>query len=381
VTICSATPRILAAAILAAALGAATVPAADAWLTARPGYAWEFPRDHYAHRDYRSEWWYLTGRLHCAGDPSRSYGYQFTIFRVGVLTARPAFTSAWTTTGVLMGHAAITDIRSGTHRFTETLYRETPMLAGFGAEPDPVIAWTRAPPGTDGVWTLEHNGEAFDLSMEDATAGMSLDLTTRPLKPLVLQGPGGYSRKGAGAGEASLYYSFTRLETRGRLSLDGSACEVTGVSWMDKEFGTSQLSSRQVGWDWFSVRLDDGRDLMLYTLRRSDGAIDARSATLVAPDGTARFLDPAGWSVEATARWASPETGAVYPSGWRVSIAAEGIALDLTPLVADQENRSMLPAGIVYWEGAVSVKDASGRDVGEGYVELTGYGKGSRPPI
>ncbi len=378
----SSPARLLAAVMMAALLlpvGGAT--ARGIWLEARPGYDWSFPRDHYTHRGYRNEWWYFTGRLACTGEPERTYGYQFTIFRIGVLTDRPELDSAWATAGLLMGHAAITDLPGGTHRFSETLYREMPMLAGFGTEPDPVIAWTRPPPGTGGEWTLKWNGRAFDFTMNDAARAMSFALTTRPLKPLVFEGPGGYSRKGGSEAGASLYYSFTRLATEGRLSLDGRTCDVNGVSWMDKEFGTSQLAGDQVGWDWFSVRLSDGRDLMLYALRRPDGTVDARSATLVAADGAVSWLADAEWSVEPTGRWTSGTTGAVYPAGWRVSIPSAGIDLVLAPLVADQENRSSLVRGVVYWEGAVSAKSPSGREIGEGYVELTGYGEGSRPPV
>lgn len=374
--------RLAAALALAATLGAGGGVAGDGgWLKARPGYDWSFPTDHYAHRSYRNEWWYFTGRLACAEEPDRAYGYQFTLFRIGLLPRRPSFDSGWTTAGLVMGHAAITDLKAGTHRFSETLYREIPMLAGLGDPSGPMIAWTRAPPGTDEDWTLRWNGRAFDLTMTDDARDLSFALRTRPLKPLVLQGPGGLSRKGQAEGEGSLYYSFTRLATEGRLSVDGHACDVNGVSWMDKEFGTSQLSSGQVGWDWFSIRLADGRDLMLYELRRRDGAVDTRSATLVAPDGTASWLADGEWSASPTGRWTSPATGAVYPSGWEVSIPGAGLALVLTPLAADQENRSGLARGVVYWEGAVTAKSPTGREIGEGYVELTGYGEGSRPPI
>ena len=353
----------------------------EAWRVARPDYPWAFPQDHWARPGYRTEWWYFTGHLATTGDAPRRFGYQFTMFRVGLLAELPARPSAWNAANLVMGHAAITDFASGRHRFSELLYREVPFLGGFGRYPDPLIAWSRAPAGTDGRWTLSWNGRGFDFAMVDRARGVAFELNTEPAKPLVFQGPNGYSRKGAGATAASQYYGFTRLRTAGALALDGATWSVRGESWMDKEFGSNQLGENQVGWDWFSLQLADGRELMLYLLRNKAGAVDFARGTLVAAEGMARYLEPRDWVVRSTETWTSRATGARYPSRWVVELPADGLRLEVVPELADQENRSRLVADLHYWEGAVRVLGGDGAAVGRGYVELTGYGTKRRPAV
>jgi predicted secreted hydrolase len=343
------------------------------WKTARPDYEWSFPRDHWAHAGYRTEWWYFTGYL------EDRFAYQFTFFRIGVLPDRPEQSSAWTATSLVMGHAALTDLRSGRHWFSETLYREIPLLGGYGAFPQPRIGWSRAPAGTDGIWSLDWNGEAFDFAAKDDGEGFGFRLSTRPKKPLVFQGAGGFSRKGKSDGAASHYYSFTRLATEGEIVLGSERFEVEGESWMDKEFSSSQLAENQVGWDWFSLRLDDGRELMLYLMRDSNGAVDYANGTLVDAQGGVSYLDRSAFEVEVLEHWTSPKTSARYPSKWR--IRAAGLDLRVSTAVEDQENRSRLPRGVFYWEGAVRVEAVDGRPLGRGFVEMTGYGEGNRPPV
>jgi predicted secreted hydrolase len=363
---------VLAALVLAAA--------APAWRPADPAHRWEFPRDHWAHPEHRNEWWYFTGTLAPVDDPGRRLGYQLTFFRVGLSPEPPALDSAWAASQAVMGHAAVTDVRGGAHRFSEVLWRASPLLGGFGAPPDPVLAWARAPAGTAGRWTLRLEDGAFHLEMRDEGRGIALDLVARPVRPPVLQGPNGYSRKAAQEGYASLYYSFTRLATEGTVTVGGETLRVRGESWMDKEYGSSQLAPAQVGWDWWSLRLADGRDLMLYVLRRADGSADWRNGTLVGRDGRSRVLSPGEWTVSARGSWRSPR-GASYPAGWELAVPGEGIRLVVTPEVAQAENVSALSGGISYWEGPVRLTDGAGRAAGEGYVELTGYGEGTRPPL
>ena len=354
-------------------------PSDAAWLAARPDFAWRFPRDHWSHPGYRTEWWYFTGHLAGPADSVARFGYQFTIFRVGVLPDAPGWRSTWAATDLVMGHAALTDLRTGRHLFSEVLYRAVPLLGAFGAPGDPLLAWNLAPPGTPARWTLAWNGDGFDFAMRDDPQGFAFTLSTRATKPLVFQGPNGYSRKGATAGAASQYYSFTRLATSGSLQVGPETLPVRGESWMDKEFGSNQLAGDQVGWDWFSLQLDDGRDLMLYVLRDSAGAVSHARGTLVAPDGRARWLEAADFSVGASARWRGPP-GTDYPARWRVRVPLAGLDLDVEPRLAGQENRSHLVPGLAYWEGSVDVRTA-GRRTGRGYVELTGYGARTRLPL
>jgi predicted secreted hydrolase len=292
-----------------------------------------------------------------------------------------------------MVHAAITDVATGAHVFTETLWRAAPLLGGFPAAPDPVLAWAQAAPGTDGRWEVRlegpapgapsprEAGEGFRLRMRDETRGVALDLALAPEKPPALQGPNGLSRKSAEEGYASLYVSLTRLATSGVVELGGRRREVRGESWMDREIGSSQLAPDQAGWDWWSLRLADGRDLMLYVLRRRDGSASWRNGTLVDRAGRVRLLTPDAWSARATGTWHSDASGATYPSGWEIEVPGEGLRLAVTPEVKSAENRSALVPGLFYWEGPVSVTDGGGAPAGLGYVELTGYGERARPPI
>jgi len=370
----------------AAEIPGAAAPVGDsaaqpAWRAAAPGFPWSFPADHWAHPEFQSEWWYLTGHLESLDEPGRRFGYQFTFFRVGLLPEPPRLDSAWSARALVMGHAALTDLGRGEHRFSELLYREMPLLAGFGQFGDERIAWSRGPQGTAELWELRWNGAAFDLSMADARQRIALELSTQPSKPQIFQGPQGLSNKSGDGTASSLYYSFTRLETHGRIAIDGVEHRVRGESWMDKELSSRQMNEQQSGWDWFSVQLADGRELMLYQLRDLRGGVSHASGTLVGRDADVRYLAQGDWTLRATARWTSRESGIEYPCAWSIEIPSEQLSLRLEPALADQENRSQLGASPVYWEGAVIVRDAAGEPAGRGYVELTGYGENTRPPL
>jgi predicted secreted hydrolase len=351
------------------------------WKIARRDYAWSFPRDHWAHRGYHMEWWYFTGHLETVDKPPRRFGYQFTIFRIGYLPEQEGLVSKWAATDLLMAHAAVTNVSKREHRFVDLIYPEIPMLVEFHDPPEKAIAQCLAPRGTIGFWVLRWNSVGFDFEMKDDERAMAFRLTTRPLKPLVLQGPNGYIRKGKAQTAASQYYSFTRLSTRGTLTLDDHTLKVRGTSWMDKEFGSSQLSKEQVGWDWFCLQLHGGRELMLYLLRRKDGTADYRNGTLVTAGGTPRYLEAGEWSVQATDTWTSPATKTMYPIRWFVELPIEGLCLDIVPEFPDQENCSRIKQSPSYWEGAVRILDPVGNPVGRGYVELIGYGENSRPSM
>ncbi len=360
-------------------------PFDSGWIPARPDYRWSFPRDHWAHAGYRTEWWYFTGQLAAPGDSAPRFGYQFTLFRVGVLPTAPPWASDWSASDVIMGHAALTDLAGGRHTFSETLVRATPLQGGFGRPggrgSDSLVAWCVAPAGTDGRWTLRWTGDRFALAMRDTRLGVALDLTAEPARPLTLQGPNGYSRKGAARDNASQYYSFMRLATRGTVTAGGRTVPVSGTSWMDQEFGSNQLDSAAAGWDWFSLQLGDGRDVILYLLRDTTGATTWSAGTVVRPGAAPRYLAAADYRVHATAHWTSRGSGARYPARWTVAIPSERLVLTVEPLLADQENRSAIATRLFYWEGAVRVRDAAGRAAGRGYVELTGYGTSIVPAI
>jgi predicted secreted hydrolase len=358
-----------------------TAPAPATWRPADPAHRWQFPRDHHAHPGYRNEWWYFTGTLVATEDPARRFGYQLTFFRVGLAPERPRLDSAWAAADAVMAHLAVTDVASGAHVFSEVIWRAVPLLGGFPPPPGSLLAWARAPPGSDARWTLALDGEAFRLSAADPSRGVAVDLVARPAKPVALQGPNGLSRKSGQAGYASLYFSMTRLATEGTLVAGGRTWRVRGESWMDKEMGSSQLAPDQVGWDWWSLRLADGRDLMLYVLRRADGGESWRTGTLVDRAGAVRVLAPEAFAVRRTGAWTSEASGATYPSGWEIEVPGEEVRLAVVPEVRAAENRSRLLPQLSYWEGPVRLVTPDGAPAGDGYVELTGYAKGGRLPL
>lgn len=349
------------------------------WQEAGPGHAWNFPQDHYAHPGFKTEWWYVTGQL--AGPDDHQLGYQFTLFRIGILPQAPALDSAWSASDLVMGHVAITDLAAGTHTFSEILFRAVPGLGGFGAPGDSVLAWGRAPAGTPGRWEFRwHPDDRFALSARDHRQGLALDLDLTPLRPLSLQGPGGFSIKDPVRETGSLYYSYTRLATRGVVVTGGDTLRVEGLSWLDREIFSSELASELVGWDWFSLQLDDGRDLMLYQLRDAAGDLGAASGTLVEPAGEVVYLARGDWRLVPTRTWRSPQTGAEYPVTWRLTVPAHSLDLTVAARLDAQENVSRRTGELIYWEGAVEVRATpGGAPLGRGYAEMTGYGSRRLP--
>lgn len=356
---------------------AAAVRADGPWRHAEPGHAWSFPDDHHAMPEYRNEWWYVTGQLTAAGAAAPTHGFQVTLFRLGLMPDLPAWDSDWTARDLVLGHAAVTDLRTGEHVFREVLTRPGPGRGGFGAPGDSVLAWCRAPAGTAGRWSVRLDGDdGFAVTAADAAAGLLVDLTLRPERPRVFQGPGGFSAKDPEADAGSLYYSYTRLAARGAVAAGGDTLPVSGRAWLDREVFTSQLADRHAGWDWLSLQLADGRDLMVFTLRDGTGAVDVARATLVGADGEVRWLDAPPDVLTPRRWWSSPRSQARYPVAWRLRLPAADLDLELRALVDDQENAGPR-TGIVYWEGAV----IAGDDAGRGYVEMTGYGPAGRPAL
>lgn len=324
----------------------------------------DFPADHGPHPDYQTEWWYYTGNLTAAD--GRHFGYQLTFFRRALqpAEARAERDSSWAADQVYMAHFALTDVGAGRFHAFERLARGAAGLAG--AEAPPFQVWLEG-------WRVEEVASGVYRLRADQD-GLALDLELVDAKGPVLQGEQGYSQKGPEAGNASIYVSLTRLETSGTVSVPDGQFAVSGLSWMDHEFSTSALSEGQIGWDWFSIQLDDGTELMLYTIRQEDGSVDAFSkGTFVADDGVTTLLRHAAgdYQIEVLGTWRSPRTGAVYPARWRVEVPGEALWVEVEAWLADQE----LDVSYAYWEGAVRVRgERNGQPVsGNGYVEMTGY--------
>jgi predicted secreted hydrolase len=332
------------------------------WLSITAPPSLSFPRDHGAHPEVQTEWWYLTANL--IGDDGRRYGVQVTFFRHGVDPSKVrSDQSPLRARHALAAHLAVADVDSGVFLHAERVWRADGGFAGFIT--DDLGVWL-------GDWELDRlDGDVIAAKSSDRAAGIAVDLRFRPTKPLVRHGDEGYSRKGPDAGNASVYVSWTRLEVGGSLTLDGRELAVAGEGWFDHEWGTSQLGEGVVGWDWLSLRLSDGSELMVYRLRRRDGSADPfSSGTVVLPDGSARRLEVNEVVLEPTAKWTSPNSGGEYPSGWRVRVPTEGLDLAVEPLLQGAEVDGRASTGVVYWEGPVRLSGSHG---GEGYAELTGY--------
>lgn len=291
----------------------------EGFLRAKAGYEWSFPRDHWGHDGYKTEWWYFTGHLDDAVSGQPRFAYQVTFFKVGLAASATEYDSEWSTDSLVMGHLALSDLESKEHFFSEAIQRVAPGLAGVGREPEKTLVWVKAPPGSPGRWELDWIGDGFSLTAGDEKQGYALSLTARMGKPLIFQGPGGLSRKGESENQASLYYSFTRLRTEGSVRVGGETLAVRGESWMDKEFGSSMLSSNQVGWDWFSLQLSDQSELMLYVLRDPSGAVDHASGTRIDAQGHVEYFDDSSWKIQVDQQWTSPRGGR-YPVAWTLEL-------------------------------------------------------------
>ena len=328
-----------------------------------------FPADHGPHSEFRTEWWYYTGNLNTAD--GRHFGFQLTFFRIALAPTMVSRASAWASREAYMAHFALTDTAAG--RFSAASRLSRAALGLSGAQAQPFRVWVED-------WSAEGvAGDAVPVRLRAAEGEIAIDLTLASVKPVVLQGEHGLDKKGEEPGNASYYYSLTRMPAAGRVTIRGRAFDVTGLGWMDREWSTSSLGADLMGWDWFALQLGDGRDLMLYQLRRADGAADRFSGgSLVAADGTSRRLGLGDFTIDVRDTWPSPRDSTRYPSRWRVTVPSESLDLDIVPRLPDQE----LALAVRYWEGAVRVTGhARGRPIaGVGYVELVGYARAAGTP-
>ncbi len=349
------------AALLLVCLIALPLPAQ--YQVATPGYRYEFPRDHFNHPDYRTEWWYYTGNLK-SGDGHR-FGYELTFFRLAV-SRDSSQAGRWGVSDLYVAHLALSDIEGDRYYHTQRVNRPGPGLAGASLQEKRV--W-------NGNWHALWTGN--DQQLQAISDQFSFDLRLNTQKPPVIHGKNGVSEKSAAPGHASHYISFTRLLTSGTLQLNGKQYEVTGTSWMDHEFFTHKLEDNQAGWDWLSIQLDDNTELMLYRLRRKDGSVEPVSAgTYIDAQGRSRYLELSDFTMTPTGKtFTSNTTGANYPISWRVTVPSLGLDLTISTPLDNQELVSNNNRSLTYWEGAVTIdgKRNGARATGVGYLEMTGY--------
>lgn len=339
--------------------------AGEQWRQAIGPWKWNFPRDHGSHPEFRTEWWYFTGNL--KDGLNKRFGYQLTFFRQGVYWGAKDSNNPWSIRDLYLAHFALTDVSSNQFWYGERISREGPKLAYAPQDRMDVRLLN---------WYAKMDGNQIKIEARHQTMALSLRLL--PKKPLVLHGKNGLSQKGPKEGQASYYYSYTNLATEGSIKtpLTQSPFPIKGTSWFDHEFGSNQLAPDQVGWDWFSLRLSDGQELMVYFLRLKDGTTEpSSSGTLINSSGTTSHLKRSDISLQVLNYWKSPKSGGKYPSRWRLKIPSAKIEIELSALVPSQELLTEGSTGIIYWEGAVAGKGTSnGKPITcEGYVELTGY--------
>ncbi len=330
-------------------------------------YNYQFPKDFYSHDDFRIEWWYYTGNLK-ENKTAHRFGYQLTFFRVALdvkdLNPNP---SKWKVNHIYFAHMTLTDISGEKFYYFERINRKG--VGNAGADTESLMVWNED-------WSLKDKGNRHLLEAIESGTGINLQLV--PVKKLVVHGENGISKKGSESGNASHYFSYTRMKTSGSIFIDGKAYNVFGTSWMDHEFSSNQLNDKLSGWDWFSLKLDDQTELMLYRLRRKEGDIDPfSSGTFVSSNGVSRHITRDEFKVKTLTEWKSKRSGITYPAGWEIDLPSLGIRLTLSPDLNDQELYNLRSISASYWEGSVSAEGTVSGNLtkGKGYVELVGYGK------
>ncbi len=339
------------------------MPLSAQYQQALPGYHYQFPRDHFDHPEYQTEWWYYTGNLKSAD--GHRLGFELTFFRQGVSRDRPK-TSDWDIQDIYLAHLALSDLDGGHFYHTQRVNRTGPGLAGASEQLAKV--W-------NGNWQVQWtNGQQQLQAIAD---DFTLRLTMSSRKLPVIHGKNGVSQKSAGAGQASHYISFTRLLTKGSIELNEKVYQVEGTAWMDHEFFTHQMDVKESGWDWLSLQFDDNTELMLYRFRHRDGSVDPFSAgTYVNADGQSTFLGVSDFFMQPGDKtYTSAGTHAVYPVAWRVAVPSLGLDLQIATPLASQELVTPGNPSLSYWEGAIAITGTrrGAPAKGVGYLEMTGY--------
>jgi predicted secreted hydrolase len=371
---------------LALLLLTATCATGQDYKIAQPGYTFAFPRDYFNHEDYQTEWWYYTGNVKSADD--HRFGFELTFFRQGV--SRAESSDPWFVHDLWMAHMALSDITGQRFYSEERLNRAGPGVAGVDARTG--LVWNgnwqtqiadrdEAAPGS----AVQQNSPG-NVNLSGIADKFALALNLKPVKQPVIQGQNGVSQKAEGAGHASHYFSVTRLLTTGSIDLDGKTYQVEGTSWIDHEFFTGSMAANEAGWDWLSIQLQDGTELMLYRLRHKDGSIDPYSSgSYVDASGKSQFLSAADFAMtpaaDAADSWTSPATKATYPLRWHVAIPRLKLDLDVTTPLKSQELKGKF--GTSYWEGAIDVAGSHDQSSlrGVGYLEMVGYAETGGPVI
>jgi predicted secreted hydrolase len=320
-----------------------------------------FPQDHGPHPGFRNEWWYLTGNLD--DENGRRFGFEITFFRFALTPGTPEPDSNWRSNQVYIAHFAITDVNDERFFVAQKYSRDALGLAG--AQADPFRVWIDD-------WQLAASvGDVTQWQVRAADDEFGINFSLSPVRHPVLQGIDGLSQKSDEEGNASYYYSITRFETAGTLNIGSDKFTVSGLSWLDREWSSSALSPKQKGWDWFSLQLSDGSDMMFYNIRKTDGSQDVHSTgTWISKSGQESVIDRDEIEIDVTDEWQNPD-GDSYPAEWTIRLPQRELSLTIAPVMDDQE----LSTTVRYWEGAVDVTgERMGQPVtGRGYVELTGY--------
>ena len=320
---------------------------------------WNFPRDHGRHDGYKTEWWYFTGNMR--DQAGRRFGYQLTFFRTAYSPTATTRPSAWGLSDIYFAHAAVSDVSGKVFTFKDHLQRGR---AGLAMASDQTLDVSLLD------WSAKLQDGAVHLLAKEKE--FSIDLTCALPRPPTLQGKGGLNAKGLQPGQASYYYSMTRLPTHGTLETAGKKFTVDGISWMDHEFSSNALGANQTGWDWISLSLADGSDLMIYRIRNQTGGSDYLSGTQISADGQPRYLSADDIQLQSSKPWKSPLSGGSYPQEWRVQVKGRAPMI-VRSVMPGQELTTPHTTNVNYFEGAVDVVDEQGHSMGEGYLEMTDY--------